>query len=104
MLSAEQNELLTWLGPGTKMGALMRRYWPPIAAAEELKDRWPYYSPVAHNIFLKSEKFCRRSQNLFPRLEGQSTFCRRPRLPELTVHTARANLAQKAIMKLMFVE
>ncbi len=40
MLSTEQNELLTRIGPGTKMGELMRRYWHPIAAAEELKDKW----------------------------------------------------------------
>lgn len=29
MLSREENELLTQVGPGTPMGALMRRYWIP---------------------------------------------------------------------------
>ncbi len=36
MLTAEQNELLTRIGPGTPCGNLMRRYWQPIAAASEL--------------------------------------------------------------------
>lgn len=36
MLTAEQNEQLTRVGPGTPMGALMRRYWHPVAAAAEL--------------------------------------------------------------------
>ena len=30
MLSQEQNELLTRVGPGTPMGELMRRYWVPV--------------------------------------------------------------------------
>ena len=29
MLTTEQNELLTWTGPGTPMGDVMRRYWMP---------------------------------------------------------------------------
>ena len=36
MLSAEKNELLTHTGPGTPCGDFMRRYWHPIALAEEL--------------------------------------------------------------------
>ena len=32
MVTAEENELLTRVGPGTPMGALLRRYWHPIAA------------------------------------------------------------------------
>jgi 5,5'-dehydrodivanillate O-demethylase oxygenase subunit len=40
MLTAEQNELLTRIGPSTPMGNLLRRYWQPIAAASELDDRW----------------------------------------------------------------
>ena len=38
MLSEERNRLLCEVGPGTKMGALMRRYWQPIAAVSELRD------------------------------------------------------------------
>jgi len=36
MLTAEQNELLTRVGPGTPCGDMMRRYWHPIAAVSEL--------------------------------------------------------------------
>ncbi|MGH7767587.1 MAG: Rieske 2Fe-2S domain-containing protein [Candidatus Binatia bacterium] len=39
MLSAEQNETLTKIGPGTPMGELMRRYWHPVAACSELVER-----------------------------------------------------------------
>ena len=36
MLSKEDNELVTRVGPGTPMGDLMREYWVPAMAAEEL--------------------------------------------------------------------
>ena len=36
MLSKEQNELLTRVGPGTMMGDLMRQYWMPAMTTEEL--------------------------------------------------------------------
>lgn len=36
MLSAEENELLTKVGPGTPMGELARRFWTPILLAGEL--------------------------------------------------------------------
>jgi 5,5'-dehydrodivanillate O-demethylase oxygenase subunit len=39
MLSAEQNERLTQVGPGTPAGEMLRRYWQPLAAAAELKDQ-----------------------------------------------------------------
>ena len=38
MLSIEENERLTRVGPGTPMGDLMRRYWHPVAASIELKE------------------------------------------------------------------
>ena len=41
MLTAEQNERLTRVGPGTPMGGLMRRYWHPIAAGVELSEDNP---------------------------------------------------------------
>jgi 5,5'-dehydrodivanillate O-demethylase oxygenase subunit len=40
MLSAQENETLTRVGPGTPMGGLLRRYWHPVAVAEEMRDRW----------------------------------------------------------------
>jgi nitrite reductase/ring-hydroxylating ferredoxin subunit len=38
MASREENELLTRTGPGTPCGELMRRYWLPVALAEELPE------------------------------------------------------------------
>jgi 5,5'-dehydrodivanillate O-demethylase len=40
METAEGNDLLTRIGPGTPMGALLRRYWQPVAAIVELETRW----------------------------------------------------------------
>src|SRR5690349_16655911 len=36
MLSREENEILTRVGPGTPMGELMRRYWMPALLSREL--------------------------------------------------------------------
>lgn len=36
MLSREENEMLTRVGPGTPMGALMRRYWVPAAFSHQV--------------------------------------------------------------------
>jgi phthalate 4,5-dioxygenase len=37
MLSLDDNELLTRVGPDTAMGALMRRYWIPVVRSDELE-------------------------------------------------------------------
>jgi 5,5'-dehydrodivanillate O-demethylase oxygenase subunit len=41
MLTPEQNNLLTQVGPGTPGGELLRRYWHPVAPASELTDEQP---------------------------------------------------------------
>ena len=41
MLSQEENELLTRVGPGTPAGQLLRRYWHAIAPAVELSAEKP---------------------------------------------------------------
>lgn len=41
MLTNEQNELLTQVGPETPAGELLRRYWHPIAIAQELTEENP---------------------------------------------------------------
>jgi phenylpropionate dioxygenase-like ring-hydroxylating dioxygenase large terminal subunit len=41
MLSKDQNDLITLTGPGTPGGELMRRYWQPVALADELVDDQP---------------------------------------------------------------
>lgn len=38
MLSVEENELLTRVGPGTSMGSLLRRYWIPCLFSWELEQ------------------------------------------------------------------
>src|SRR4051812_22941537 len=38
MLTKEDNEKLTRVGPGTPMGTLFRRYWLPVLLSEELPE------------------------------------------------------------------
>ena len=39
MLRAEENEILTRVGPGTPMGELLRRYWTPACLTAEIPER-----------------------------------------------------------------
>jgi phthalate 4,5-dioxygenase len=39
-MQAAQNELITRIGPGTPCGALMRRYWQPVALLDEFDARF----------------------------------------------------------------
>jgi len=41
VISREQNELMTRIGPGTPAGKLLRRYWQPVALVDEMKDERP---------------------------------------------------------------
>ncbi len=41
MLTKEENQLLTRVGPGTPAGELLRRYWHPIAIARDLSEEKP---------------------------------------------------------------
>lgn len=41
MLTREENEQLTRVGPGTAAGELLRRYWHPVAVAQELTEENP---------------------------------------------------------------
>ncbi len=38
MISAEENRLLTSVGPGTPLGETMRRYWVPVGLSEDTTD------------------------------------------------------------------
>ncbi|HEY7264837.1 MAG TPA: Rieske 2Fe-2S domain-containing protein, partial [Trebonia sp.] len=38
MLSREDNEILTRVGPGTPMGNLLRRYWIPACLSSEIPE------------------------------------------------------------------
>src|ERR1700722_11008439 len=44
MLTTEDNELISQVGPGTPMGALMREYWVPALLSSELPN--PDSDPV----------------------------------------------------------
>ena len=41
MLTREENEELTRVGPGTPAGELLRRYWHPISVAQEITEENP---------------------------------------------------------------
>ena len=41
MMSKEQNDLITRIGPGTPAGDVLRRYWQPAALSEELMGARP---------------------------------------------------------------
>ena len=41
MISAEENEMLTRVGPGTPAGELLRRYWHPVSIAADLSTENP---------------------------------------------------------------
>jgi phenylpropionate dioxygenase-like ring-hydroxylating dioxygenase large terminal subunit len=41
MISAEQNELMTRIGPATPAGRLLRRYWQPVALVDEFETSRP---------------------------------------------------------------
>src|SRR6516225_9963968 len=53
MLTREENETLCRVGPGTKMGRVMRRYWHPVAVSEQLPG--PDSDPL--RIALLGERF-----------------------------------------------
>ena len=40
-ITAEQNDFMTRVGPGTPAGTLLRRYWQPVALSEELEEKRP---------------------------------------------------------------
>ena len=52
MLSAEDNELLTRVGPGTPAGELMRRYWVPAGVSADLADRPQYVRVLGEDLVL----------------------------------------------------
>jgi phthalate 4,5-dioxygenase oxygenase subunit len=41
MIGKEQNERMTRIGPGTPAGKLLRRYWQPVALADEMQGERP---------------------------------------------------------------
>ncbi|HEX6210775.1 MAG TPA: Rieske 2Fe-2S domain-containing protein [Methylomirabilota bacterium] len=69
MLSREDNELLTRVGPGTAMGGLMRRYWLPVLQSTELEPG----GRVKRVMLLGERLIAYRARNGTPGLIGE--FC-----------------------------
>ena len=44
MLTSQENEILTQVGPATPMGAMMRRFWLPVCTSAQLPE--PDSDPV----------------------------------------------------------
>ena len=88
MLTAEENELLTRVGPGTPAGEMLRRYWHPIAIARELDGEHPtkFVRIMGEDLVLFRDKSGRtgligdhcahRSASLvYGRVEGRGIAC-----------------------------
>jgi nitrite reductase/ring-hydroxylating ferredoxin subunit len=60
MLSHEENELLTRVGPGTPMGELMRRYWVPAAFSHQIEK--PDSPPVRVRLLCENLVLFRDSE------------------------------------------
>jgi phenylpropionate dioxygenase-like ring-hydroxylating dioxygenase large terminal subunit len=69
MLSREDNELLTRVGPGTAMGALLRHYWIPVLQSTELEAG----GRVKRVMLLGERLIAYRARNGAPGLIGE--FC-----------------------------
>src|SRR6202008_2875962 len=39
MLSREENDAVTQVGPGTPLGEMMRRYWIPVATSKQIAEK-----------------------------------------------------------------
>ena len=52
MLSAEDNELLTRVGPGTPAGEMMRRYWLPVGVTADLGDAPQFVRVLGEDLAL----------------------------------------------------
>lgn len=58
MLTREENEMLTRVGPGTPAGELLRRYWLPVSVAQELTEQSPtkFIRVLGENLVLFRDK------------------------------------------------
>jgi 5,5'-dehydrodivanillate O-demethylase oxygenase subunit len=58
MLTSEENDFLTRVGPGTPAGTLLRRYWHPVAIAQELTAERPthFVRLLGENLVLFLDK------------------------------------------------
>jgi phthalate 4,5-dioxygenase oxygenase subunit len=66
-MKAEQNELLTRIGPGTACGALLRRYWQPVALTDEFN---PALDPRMAPRLVKAVRALGQDLVLFKNAQG----------------------------------
>ncbi len=67
-MQASQNELITRIGPGTRCGALLRRYWQPVALLDEFDAR---LDPAMGQRPLKAVRLLGQELVLFRDAEGR---------------------------------
>ena len=58
MLTREENEMLTRVGPGTPCGDLMRRYWHPIAATVQEDNPVRQVRILGEDLVLFRDRYC----------------------------------------------
>jgi len=88
MLTAEENALLTRVGPGTLMGDLMRQYWIPVVQSTELaaggrpkrvrilgEDLVAYRDPAGRAALVSELCAHRRASLYFARNEASGLRC-----------------------------
>jgi nitrite reductase/ring-hydroxylating ferredoxin subunit len=66
-MKAEQNELITRIGPGTPCGDLMRRYWQPVALVDEFN---PALDPAMGVRPVKAVRLLGQDLVLFKNADG----------------------------------
>ena len=86
MLSQEENELFTRVGPGTPMGELLRRYWHPVGVSQDvttkpqrlkvLGEELMLYRGASGKVTLMQLRCAHRSLALdYGRVEGDDIRC-----------------------------
>jgi phthalate 4,5-dioxygenase oxygenase subunit len=67
-MQAEQNELITRVGPGTPAGAVLRHYWQPVALVDEFD---PQLDPAMDRRPLKAVRVLGEDYILFKDQQGR---------------------------------
>ncbi len=65
MLSPEDNELLCWVGPGTLMGELFRRFWLPAMIPSEIPR--PDCDPARRKLIQMAKDLAKGKEPALPR-------------------------------------
>ena len=82
MLTVEENERVTRVGPGTPLGRLFRRYWWPVCLAKELPE--PDGAPIRVRLLGEDLIAFRDSEKKIGLVDSYCRHRRAPRLPTTT--------------------